>query len=92
MAHIQISRQHDVPMELLRDKINHMMVSLQDKLSFNTEWESESEFTFRRKGANGLIRITANQLELSLNLGLMYRAMSAQIESRIVAEINSQLT
>ncbi len=92
MAHIQISRQHNVPLELLREKINHMMVSLQDKLSFNTEWENESEFSFRRKGANGLIRISDSQFELSLNLGLMYRAMRSQIESRIVSEVNSQLS
>ena len=92
MAHIQISRQHDIPIDLLRDKNNHMMISLQDKLSFNTKWENESELTFRRKGANGQVRISENQFELSLNLGLMYRAMRSQIESRIISEVDSQLS
>lgn len=92
MAHIQLSRQHDLPLDLLRDKINNMMVSLEDKLNFNTEWENESEFTFRRKGASGQIRISETQFELSLNLGLMYRAMRSQIEFRIVSEVNLQLS
>ncbi len=91
MAHIQISRQHNIPVIQLREKIDLIMRSLEDKLSFTTEWENDSEFSFRRKGANGKIYISDEKFELTLNLGLMYRAMRAQIESKIISEVNTQL-
>lgn len=91
MANIHLVRQHSFTLEEMRSKIDLMMKSIEDKLAFDSEWENESEFYFRRKGANGRILISGDQLELNLNLGLMYRAMSAQIEKKIISAVNAQL-
>ncbi|MBV1910914.1 MAG: polyhydroxyalkanoic acid system family protein [Kangiellaceae bacterium] len=91
MANIHVSREHELTITELKTKINLMMQSIEEKITFNSEWESESEFTFRRKGANGRIFITDSIFELNLNLGLMYRALSSQIETKIVKAVNQHV-
>lgn len=91
MANIHLLREHDCSIAELKQKIDQMMISISEKLEFDSEWENDSEFIFRRRGANGRINISENQFELTLNLGLMYRALSSQIEKKIISAVNTQL-
>ena len=91
MANIHLLREHQLTTEELKSKVDLMMTSIGEKIEFNSEWENDSEFCFRRKGANGRITISEKEFELNLNLGLMYRALSSQIESKIISAVNAQL-
>jgi putative polyhydroxyalkanoate system protein len=91
MSQINIVRKHQIPLSELKLKIDHVMTEINQKLDFRTEWESENEFSFRRKGASGTIHVASEQLELNLNLGLMYRALKGVVESRIVEALNKHI-
>jgi len=91
MANINIQRSHHFSIEVLRDKIDEIMNGIEEKLEFKSEWENDSEFLFRRKGANGRILISDDSFELDLSLGIMYRALSSQIEKRITAVVNKHI-
>ena len=91
MANINIQRKHQLTTEMLKEKIDAIMNDIQEKIEFQSEWENEKEFSFRRKGAKGSIEIDESNFELNLNLGIMFRALSGQIEQRIVKVVDQQI-
>lgn len=91
MANISIQRTHQLSRQELKEKIDQIMIEIEDKIEFKSEWESEHEFVFRRKGAKGRIEIDDSKFELNLNLGIMFRALKSQIESRIIKVVDQQL-
>ncbi len=91
MANIYIQRKHQLSLLDLKQKIDSIMIDIQDKIEFQSEWETEQEFCFRRKGAKGSIEIDGSNFELNLNLGIMFRALKNQIEQRIVTVVDQHL-
>lgn len=91
MANINIQRNHQLTPEVLKLKIDAIMCGIKDRLEFQSEWETEQEFSFRRKGANGRIEITESNFELNLNLGIMYRALRKPIEQKINSIVDQHI-
>jgi len=91
MANIHIQRKHQFSMQELKSKIDSIMVELKDEIEFQSEWESDLEFSFRRKGAKGRIEIDDSKFELNLNLGIMFRALKSQIEKRIIGVVDQYI-
>jgi putative polyhydroxyalkanoate system protein len=92
MAQINIIRSHKLQSDDLKLKIDQLMTELASDLEFRSEWESSTEFSFRRRGANGSITLSENQLELTLNLGIMYRALKNSIERKILEVLGKYLS
>jgi len=91
MANIFIQRKHQLPTKELKSKIDSIMVDLQSEVEFQSQWESEQEFSFRRKGAKGRIEIDDSNFSLNLNLGIMFRALKGQIEKRIIGVVDQYI-
>lgn len=83
MAIINIQKTHQLTPEHLKQQIDSIMLGIKEKMEFQSEWETEQEFFFRKKGANGRIEISDSNFELNLNLGIMYRALKNPIEQKI---------
>ncbi len=91
MANINIQRKHQLSTDQLKTKIDAIMLDIKDKIEFQSEWETEKEFCFKRKGAKGTIEIDESNFELNLNLGMMFRALKVPIEQRIVSVVDQHL-
>ncbi|TQV89289.1 polyhydroxyalkanoic acid system family protein [Aliikangiella coralliicola] len=91
MSAIIVSRTHQYSIEELKNKIDKIILDIQQELEFQSEWETESNLVFRRKGANGSIDIDENNFELTLRLGMMFRALKGTIERQIIKVVDSHL-
>ncbi len=91
MGNISIQRKHQLSIQQLKLKIDAIMLDIKDNIEFQSEWETEKKFFFRRKGAKGSIEITDSSFDLNLNLGIMFRVLKNQIEQQIITVVDQRL-
>ena len=90
MARINITREHALPLTVLKDKINAIAIELDEQYQLKSEWEGNCLF-FKRKGASGSIEVDQHQFELNLTLGRLFKVAKGEIEKKITAIIDTQL-
>lgn len=91
MAVIQVRRNHSKSNDEIKVKVEELIDKLQRKLQVRSEWMSDTSLIFQRKGAKGEINFDDTSLELTLKLGLMFRALKGPIETEINSVIDSFL-
>lgn len=91
MSEIIINRTHQYPLGDLKAKIDEIKVDIEKRFEFRSEWESDQCLLFRRKGAKGSIEIGEHSFQFTLKLGMMYRAMKAEIKREIVGIVDKHL-
>lgn len=90
MARINIIREHALSLAVLRDKIDVIASELDSQYQLKSEWEDNCLF-FRRKGASGSIEIDAQQFELNLTLGTLFKVAKGEIEKKVTKMVDTQL-
>lgn len=91
MSVIKVQRQHQLDLPQLQSKIDDIVLNMQNKLTFRSEWESDFCLSFQGKGAKGNITIDNQKILLTIRLGLKYRALKSSIEAEVVGIINKYL-
>ncbi len=91
MSVISIQRTHQFSLDELKQKIDHIIHEISNKLEFCSEWESDSTLVFRRKGANGCIEIDEGNFEFTLRLGMMFRMMKGTIQKEVIEVIDGHI-
>jgi putative polyhydroxyalkanoate system protein len=91
MSVINVKRQHQISLAELKTKINQVVIQINKKLDFHSEWESDTLLMFRRKGASGQIKLSDHEFEISLKLGIAFKMMKNKIESEIVSIIDKYI-
>ena len=90
MATIQITRSHQLDPETVRGKVQELANMLVEKLSAEYTWEKD-RLIFKRTGANGFVRISDQELEVEVKLGMMLRPLKGTIEKTITEYLDQQL-
>lgn len=75
----------------LRLKIDDLKKDIEQRFEVFSEWESDHCLIFRRKGLSGSIEIDDCNFQLKVNLSMMYRMMSNEIEKEIVSVVDGCL-
>jgi putative polyhydroxyalkanoate system protein len=91
MSAITISRSHQFSIDELKLKIDELKKDIENRFEVRSEWESDQILLFRRKGLNGSIEIDDSNFQLKVNLSMMLRMLSAQIENEIVSVVDGCL-
>ncbi len=91
MSVINIQYTHSLAFDDIKTKLKAIIIEMQEKLEFRTEWESERELSFRRKGASGRIEIGDNRVELTVRLGIALRALKSSIKKEIHSVLERHL-
>ena len=91
MSHINIERAHALSQQALTDKVNQMVSDLNSRLSLKCEWENDKCLIFSRKGVKGRISFAQDSLHISIQLGIMYRALKSVIEQEVNAALEGNL-
>lgn len=87
MADIDIRRTHDLGIKAARAAADRMAEDLGRKFGLNGGWTGDTHH-FDRPGVTGSLQITADQLHLTVKLGLLLKAMRAPLEAAIVRELD----
>lgn len=91
MSTINISRTHEYSIEELKIKIDVIKKVIEQKFEFRSEWETDQQLIFRRKGASGCLTIAENNFQLTLNLSMKYRMMKTEIKKDVLIIIDEYM-
>ena len=86
MADIEIHRVHNLGLKAARAAADKMAESLGRKFDLNGDWNG-NVLTFQRPGVSGSLTISDKDLNLSVGLGFLLKAMKGSIENAIEQEL-----
>ena len=91
MAKIYLTRTHQLDQQSVRDRVQELANKLETKLSAEYQWQKD-RLVFKRSGANGFIKISNQELEIEVQLGMLLRPLKASIEKTIMEYLDEHLT
>ena len=90
MTTIRIQRQHDLPPDELRRRLDQLAQALGRELELQHHWEGE-RLVFQRSGASGHITVREGEIELELRLGLLLRPLQGHIRQAVERRLDKEL-
>lgn len=90
MATVEITREHNLGKETARERAEKLADKLARKLDAKCSWEGD-ELTFRRSGADGVIRVSDEVVEVTVKLGLMFTPMAGVVKGEIEKALDKYL-
>lgn len=87
MADIEIRREHSLGLQGAREAADRMAEHLGRKFDLRGAWEANS-FRFERPGVTGFLAVTAKDLQLSVTLGFLLKALRGSLERAIHEELD----
>jgi putative polyhydroxyalkanoate system protein len=87
LADIQIHRVHNLGLTAARAAAERMADHLGRKFDLKGDWKGNT-LHFERPGVSGLLTIDDKQLNLSVTLGFLLKAMKGSIEKAVTHELD----
>ncbi|HSN20678.1 MAG TPA: polyhydroxyalkanoic acid system family protein [Usitatibacter sp.] len=88
MADIELHRQHGMGLPAARRAAEQMAADLGRKFDVRASWQGDT-LRFERPGVSGHVVLTERDLQLSISLGFLLKAMKSSIEKLIHQELDS---
>jgi putative polyhydroxyalkanoate system protein len=90
MSVIRICKSHALGYDKACDVAEKFAANLQQQFHADYYWEDD-DLKFTAKGIKGQIHIAADDVEVQVSLGLLYRPLRAKIENKIVSQLDAIL-
>ncbi len=87
MSRIAIRRGHGMTLQKAKAAAARVAAELHSDYELTTSW-SGNTLSFEKVGLAGTLRLSANALELDLELGFMFALLRPQIEARLLEELD----
>jgi putative polyhydroxyalkanoate system protein len=87
MADIEIRRAHNLGLKAARVAADKMAEHLGKKFGLRGDWDG-NVLRFERPGVNGALAITDKDLNLSVTLGFLLKAMKGSIDAAVNRELD----
>ena len=87
MADIEIHRAHHLGLKAARKAADEMAAQLGRKFGLSGEWTG-NVMRFERPGVSGSLSITDKDVDLSVSLGFLLKAMKGSIETAVLHELD----
>ncbi|MCB1614511.1 MAG: polyhydroxyalkanoic acid system family protein [Pseudomonadales bacterium] len=81
MSTISLVHRHSMGEGALRIVLDKLASDLEKRFQLSSHWEDDACLRFKRKGADGCIRLCEGEIHLDMKLGLLLKAFSHRIES-----------
>jgi putative polyhydroxyalkanoate system protein len=94
MANIHIQKQHQLGLKKARKIALDWANSAEKKLDMTCEYEQGHEFDFvhfKRPGATGTMRVSADEFEVDVKLGILLSAFKDRIEQELNQTLDARL-
>ncbi len=88
MSRIAIRRGHGMTLQKAKAAAARVAAELHSDYELTTSW-SGNTLSFEKVGLAGTLRLSANALELDLELGFMFALLRSQIEARLLEELDA---
>ncbi len=82
MANIDITHQHQVPLDEARAAIMKMASAMHERFGIESAWHGTT-LQFKRDGIQGSIALSPDSVQVEANLGLFFSALKPMIERDI---------
>lgn len=89
MSTISVERNHGLNEKEALERVKVIVAEFANKLKADVSW-SGNRATFKGKGFKGDAQVTANNVSIDVDLGLLLRPMKGRIESRLEEELRSK--
>jgi putative polyhydroxyalkanoate system protein len=90
MAKIYLKKKHHLDKDHVRQKVQHLADKLSNELSVAYRWQ-EDRLVFERSGANGHIEVRKDEVEVEIQLGLLFSPLKNSIEKTVSGYLDVQL-
>ncbi|MBB1518185.1 polyhydroxyalkanoic acid system family protein [Aquipseudomonas campi] len=90
MARITVERSHSLGREAAREKAEMLAERLAREYDVKYRWAGDT-LEFKRSGADGTIEVSADQVRVKLNLGLLLSALGGTIKREIEDTLDKHL-
>jgi putative polyhydroxyalkanoate system protein len=90
MADISIKRKHHLGLEGARAAADKMAAKLGEKFDLSGDWDG-NVLRFQRAGVNGTLAVSADQMQLEVQLGFMLKMMKGPIEQAVNEQLEKVL-
>lgn len=88
MADIELHRAHGLGLPAARAAADRMAEDLARRFGLRAAWEGDT-LHFDRPGVAGLLALTAQDLRLSVSLGLLLKAMKPSIRRAVEGQLDA---
>ena len=88
MPDIEIRRTHGVTLQDARAAAERIAAELEQRFGLRGEWQGDT-FNFKRSGLAGFLKVSGEDLHLSVSLGLLLKAMREPIERAVVNKLDA---
>jgi len=88
MADIEIRRSHGTTLDAARASAERIAAELGERFGLRGEWQGDT-FNFKRSGLAGFLKVSGEDLHLSVSLGLLLKAMREPIERAVVNKLDA---
>ena len=90
MSLIRIHKAHELGYDKACEIAEKFAASLREQFHADYYWEDDA-LKFSAKGVEGQILIAADDVEVQVSLGLLYRPLRSRIENKIVDQLDAIL-
>lgn len=91
MPAIHVTQAYTMPPAELKQGLDELAEKLGQQYQLNCDWESDDCMGIRRSGINGQLTVGQQEIELTLNLGILMSAFSGVIEREITTFIDEHI-
>ena len=91
MSVIDVHRAHTMDKENARQAAETLAEDLSRQFDVNYQWEGDV-LRFKRSGVKGQLNITADDLHVHLELGMLLRPFKSRIEQEIHSQLDQIIT
>lgn len=88
MPKINLSRNHSLPPQKIKERLVALGSKLEEKYSAKTEWTDDNTLKVKGTGVNGNLKIGADKVEVAIDLSIMLSPMKGKIEESLNHELD----
>ena len=91
MAAIHVTQPYTMSHADLKKGLDELAEKLGEQYQLNCDWDSEDCMGIRRSGIDGQLTVGKQEIELTLNLGMLMSAFKGVIEREITTFIDEHI-
>ena len=91
MAAIHVTQAYTMSHADLKQGLDELAEKLDEQYQLNCDWNSDDCMDIRRSGIDGQLTVGKQEIELTLNLGMLMSAFKGVIEREILTFIDEHI-
>lgn len=87
MPKINLSRNHSLPADVIKQRLTELGSKMQEKYQAKTSWSDDKTLNVKGPGVEGKLVIGGDKVDVNLDLGFMLSPLKGKIEETLGREL-----